>query len=589
MRFHTLLYPLLSLTTLMCAQEINQTEIETQITQAMSELHVPGVAIGIIVDGKVELCKCFGYKDLEKQLNVTPDTQFAIGSGSKPFATFVLSRLAEEGKLHWDDRVIKHYPEMRLDNEYTTSHMTIKDVASHQSGMPRHDGSWYNMDYTSHEIVSKLPHLPSKGELRSEFIYNNIMYTALGCLTEKVTGKSWPASVDEYVFKPLKMTHSNFSIDEMQKSSDHAKPYFLWGETNIEIPFRNVTSIGPAGAINSTLSDMIQWLKAQMGLVPSLISTSSLQEMHRPHVPCSVLLSSYPTSNDLLMESYGLGWFTQVYRGHYNVFHAGNVDGFSSLVSMLPLDKIGVVVMCNQNASPLPYLVASSIFDTLLGIEKKELTAYAKMIDARNMLVDADAEKKLCQVADTSPSHKVEEFVGTYSHPGYGLVEIDSVAGRLVATFNRFALPLDHWHYDVFKVSNQATESAFHGVKVAFGTSTGGAIESISVPLEPMLADIVFKRMANQKLKDPKFLQCFVGKYLIENSPIEVGVELKGDLLSVQLPGMSPYALLPEGESGFTIAELPGVKVQYHEDEKQMVDEIMIVQPNGTFKALKQP
>ena len=121
---------------------------------ALERLKIPGIAIGVVIDGDVVFTKGYGVRTLSDPAPVTEDPLFGIGSCSKAFTAFALGQLVDERIITWDDPVIKHLPEFRLRDIHATHHLTIRDLLSHRSGLPRHDAVWYNAQLSRKEILS---------------------------------------------------------------------------------------------------------------------------------------------------------------------------------------------------------------------------------------------------------------------------------------------------------------------------------------------------------------------------------------------------------------------------------------------------
>lgn len=238
--------------------------LDAMVNKALELFRVPGVAVGIIIDGKVVLTKGYGFRDQSNGLPVTENTLFAIGSCTKAFTTHVLGQLADEGKISWDDPAIKYLPEFRLKDEYATCHITIRDLVTHQSGLPRHDLLWYNSALSRNDLLPRLQYLDSSTDLRGKFQYNNLMYVMAGLVIERITGQTWEEAVQSRVFAPLGMDRSNFSVLDSQKSDDFSLPYREKNGSVQSIPFNNITTAGPAGSINSSVADMTKWVALQL-------------------------------------------------------------------------------------------------------------------------------------------------------------------------------------------------------------------------------------------------------------------------------------------------------------------------------------
>ncbi|HMY76641.1 MAG TPA: serine hydrolase domain-containing protein, partial [Blastocatellia bacterium] len=183
------------------------------VNDAMKKLDVPGMAIAIVKGKQVIYAKGFGYRDVEKQLPVTADTLFAIGSSTKAFTTFVLGTLVDEGKVEWDKPLRNYIPWFKLYDPAMTEHLSVRDTVTHRSGLPRHDLVWYNnFESTREAFVRKLAYLEPSADLRQKWQYNNLMYLTAGYLTEVLTGQTWEDAVRTRVFNPLGFKRSNFSV-----------------------------------------------------------------------------------------------------------------------------------------------------------------------------------------------------------------------------------------------------------------------------------------------------------------------------------------------------------------------------------------
>ncbi|MBA2527301.1 MAG: beta-lactamase family protein [Pyrinomonadaceae bacterium] len=126
------------------------------IVEQMKEWNVPGLAIAIVRDGKVIHSKGYGFRDVEKQLPVTPKTLFAIGSITKSFAVVTLGMLADEGKLDWDKPVREYVRNFRLYDPVATERITMRDLVSHRSGLPGHDFFMYEVGLSQKEMIESL-------------------------------------------------------------------------------------------------------------------------------------------------------------------------------------------------------------------------------------------------------------------------------------------------------------------------------------------------------------------------------------------------------------------------------------------------
>ena len=134
--------------------------------EIMEEWKIPGMAVGAIKDGEVVILMGYGYRNLEDQQPVTPQTLMAIGSNSKSFTVVLMGQLVDEGKLDWD-KPVKHYlPDFRLWDDYATEKMRVKDLVTHVSGLPRHDALWFGRSSSRKELYERLRYLEPSTSFR---------------------------------------------------------------------------------------------------------------------------------------------------------------------------------------------------------------------------------------------------------------------------------------------------------------------------------------------------------------------------------------------------------------------------------------
>jgi CubicO group peptidase (beta-lactamase class C family) len=544
---------------------------------------VPGVGLGVIKDDKIILNEGFGMRSFKDSLPVTSQTLFAIGSSTKAFTATAVGMLVDDGKLEWDKPVRQYLPTFKMYDDFASQRMTITDLLSHRSGLPRHDFMWYNSTFSRKDIFDRLQYLEPNKDFRTDWQYQNIMFMTAGYLLEQVSGGTWESFVKSRIFEPLGMKTSNFSVDESQKTPDFAFPYREVKDTVKLIPFRNITTAGPAGSINSSVNEMLEWVRLQLndGKVgeKQVISAATIANIHAPHMA----MQQSQQYTEVLSNSYALGWFTKVYRGHQMVEHGGNIDGFSANVAFLPNDKIGLVVLTNLDGTPLPGLIRNYVTDIMLGFEPID---WSTRIKSNADLAKTAQEKGEKDVTDrkpnTKPSHPLTDYVGEFENPGYGVLAIKLNGKSLDAVYNRITAKLEHWHYDVFRAHSEELEDL--KLFANFSTNNAGDIDRVSLPLEPNAKEIVFVRTPPSNLRDPQFLKNFVGEYTIETQVSTIS--LKGDsALTLYVPGQPVYDLLPYKGTEFTLRGLTGFSVVFTVDKSGVATEAVFHQPNGIFVA----
>jgi CubicO group peptidase (beta-lactamase class C family) len=436
---------------------------------------------------------------VDEELPVTSRTLFAIGSITKSFTVTALGMLADEDRLEWDEPVRTYLPEFELYDDVASERMTPRDLVTHRSGLPRHDLVWYGSDFTRRELFERLRYLEPNRDFRAAYQYQNLMFMTAGYLAGRLAGMPWEGLVRGRIFEPLEMARSNFSVDESQRSDDFAYPYASVDDDVRQIDFRDIDEIGPAGSINSSVAEMIRYVQLHIDMGKygdeQLLSEDNARQMQMPQMA----IQSNIRYDELGHSAYGMAFGVTAYRGHKVLRHGGGIDGFIALLSFMPRDRIGMIVLTNQSGdNPVPTIVARRVYDQLLGLEPVDWAARVREQQARAREAEerSDEEERSYRVAGTSPSHELSEYVGEYEHPGYGVIRVELDGEKLKATFNNMSAPLDHFHYDVFEVPEDPLV-AFEEIKVMFRYNKRGAIDRLLVRFEPNVDDIVFTRVAD--------------------------------------------------------------------------------------------
>jgi CubicO group peptidase (beta-lactamase class C family) len=559
------------------------------ITEVMKDWNVPGLAIGIVHSNQAIYTKGFGYRDVQKKLPVTTNTLFAIGSTTKAFTATLLGMLADEGKLEWNKPVRNYIPEFRLHDLHATELMTARDLVTHRSGLPRHDLIWYNNNSISRrEAVQRLAHLEFSRPFREKFQYNNLMYVVAGHVIETITGKSWEENVRERIFAPLGMTNSNFSVRDSQSSADFALPYQEEDGTSKRIPFRNIDMVGPAGSINSSIAEMLPWLRLNLNQGKhgdrAIIKDSTLADIHSPRMPMGVGIER----PDISQPTYCLGWVIESYRGHRRLSHGGGIDGFITQVCILPDEALGIVVFANMNNTASCGLIVKHAIDRVLGLPAVEW--HAEALEKRNKGKESDKEAKankdLARKSGTRPSHALSDYAGEFDHPGYGVLKITSPDEKLEAVFNDMTAPLEHWHYDVFNAIAGPSDDILENRKFNFLTDVDGNVSSVAVTLESAVDPIQFKRKIDSRLFDTNYLARFVAQF--DYSGHTLTVSLAGGGLKLTVPGEPEHTLVPKLDGSFAVKDHSTFVLKFVTDSRDHVTAVQVHRSSGVVVAPKK-
>jgi CubicO group peptidase (beta-lactamase class C family) len=575
--------------------------VDKDLEELLEITQAPSFAVAVVEGNKVIYAQGFGYSDFENKIFADANTLYAIGSATKAFTTSILGQLREEEDLKFEDSPIKYIPELRFYNNELNNNITITDLITHRTGIPRHDGSWYLFPTKSKDsLIQRIAYHKPFTELRKKWYYNNFMYLIQGVITERLTDKSWEDNIKERFFEPLNMTRSNVSIDEMESATNAAIGYNLLKGSNIKkIDYYRIAGMSPAGSINSSVNDMANWIKVWLNKGKfngkEILSERYLAEAMSSHITAN---GSLPNKEfpDIHMENYGYAWFISSYKSHYRVEHGGNIDGFSASVALYPSDSLGIVVLTNQGGSRIPNLVRNALADRMLDVEETDWAEdfiYNKEKHAE-LKKEVNEPTPMEKIEGANASHNINEYTGIYSHPGYGrfriIVKNDSLFA-LGKTGNNY---MKHYHYDVFEPFNITDEgidtstSGTGNIYYEFSSNRIGEISSLKVQIEPTLDPLVFKREPNIIKTSQDLLKKYVGNYELSGIIIKIYTKESKDILYAFVSGQTEYELLATEKHQFSLKILDGYKIKFIESENGSVYALKMIQPNGTFKATKQ-
>jgi CubicO group peptidase (beta-lactamase class C family) len=544
------------------AQETLLTGFDDYVNKAIKDWEVPGLAIAIIKNDAVILAKGYGVRKLGEQTPVNEKTLFAIGSCSKAFTAASLAMLSDEGKIKWDDPATKYLSGFQLYDPYVTREMTVRDLLSHRLGLERGDLMWYGSDYNRDEIIRRVRYLKPAWSMRSRFGYQNIMFLAAGQIIPSVTGKSWDDFARERIFNPLGMTATNTSITALKSADNVATPHDKFDEKVQPISWRNIDNIGPAGSINSNVTDMAEWVRLQLGggkyKNEQLISSGAVKEMHMPQTVIRIEGIAEKMNPETHFMNYGFGWFLQDYRGRKVVQHGGNIDGMSALVAMMPEEKLGLVILTNMDGTSLPTALMYKVFDSFLQSPQRDWSGdLLKVVKAQEAL-NKQTEKKMeeSRVKGTNPSLEVAKYAGNYTNEMYGDAKVTEENGHLVFHYGPLIADLNHWHYDTFQAVMR--QHQLGKALINFTLNAQGKVDDMKVVV-PQAGDLAFKRApekaeaAASVAMSEADLKRFAGKYELKAPPLEVSVEVVGGKLKGVIPGQPVATLVPVGPARFQI------------------------------------
>ncbi len=440
----TLFYLLVLLGTLptIAQTTVDFKKLDTYFANAQKTWGVPGMSVGIVKDGKVVFEKGYGVAKQGTSTPVNDKTLYAIASNSKAFTSAVMGMLVQEGKISWDDKVRKYLPYFALYDTYAGENATIRDILSHRVGLGTFSGDivWYNSDLTSEEIIKRMKYLPPGYEFRAGYGYSNVMFITAGEIIKTVTGKTWYENVKERILDPLGMNRTLVNIDQVAKMGNAASPHALTeNSVHTPIPYTSWEEIAATGGLFSCVDDLNKWMIFNLnnGIhgKDTLLTASTRNMVWTVHNAFAVDRTK-PNDYGTAFAGYGLGWGLRDYQGHLKVSHTGGYDGMITSVSMLPDQKLGVVVLTNGLKAPINAL-AHYIFRRFSGPPRNRLVSEGPGPGQPGLrqTIPASPSAKPSRVMGTKPSLPLSAYAGTYHTDLYGDMTVKLVNGTLEIGF----------------------------------------------------------------------------------------------------------------------------------------------------------
>jgi CubicO group peptidase (beta-lactamase class C family) len=486
------------------------------VQKTLADWNAPGIGIAVVHADELILARGYGFRDYGAKLPFTAQTLFPIASNTKLFTAIVAGMLVEEGLVTWDKPIREAVPSICFSSNALNNTVTLRDMLAHRTGINRHDSMWFRSDFSRKDLFDRLRHMEPSDPLRQNFVYNNVMYAAVGHAMELLTGQSWEALVQNRLLDPAGMHNTVFTMPEVLASDDHAVPYTEHRDSTelFGLPtYEHMLGAGPAGGLNSHLGDMARWLL-------TLLADGQLQG--RQIIPPAVLKATMAPSmaipnhmlnnrgfKELLNTTYGAGRHTGVYRGHLMAYHGGSLGGFYSQVSYLPTEHVGVVTfVIGHHCALLADLLTWHLYDRLLDLPPAPWNERFLPIIQKAKASSTIARSKAAsdQVRNTEPSHALGDYCGTFAHPLYPPLKIDLHEGALRLAFRASTLALAHVHYDRFDTED---DEVYGKWSVNFSIDPQGQIGSLAMALDE--AEVVFKRCPEPV--DPAIAALLPGTY----------------------------------------------------------------------------
>jgi CubicO group peptidase (beta-lactamase class C family) len=459
----------------------------------MASTGVPGIAVAVVYRDQVVDLKGYGVRQVGQPEPVDPDTVFQLASMSKPLSSTVLAGLVGDKLITWDDRIADLDPSFALSDPYVTANVTLRDLYAHRSGLPEYAGDLLeDMGYTREDILHRLRLVPlDENAFRAHYAYTNFGLTEAAIAAAKKAGQPWEDLAGSRLYDRLGMTETSSRYEDYLAASDRALGHVKVGDTWVAKYQRDPSTESPAGGASSSVRDLAQWVRLQLGFGTydgqPVIDQAALAETHSPQM---IKGQPAPPATDRV-GFYGLGWDVSYDAdGRARWSHSGAFSqGAATNVNLLPAEQLGVVVLTNAAPIGVAEALAQSFLDlATTGAVQRDWVAlygqaFAQLIEHfRHQVADYSHPP-----AQPSPPLADAAYVGTYTNDYYGPIQILDQDGTLVMQQGPHpnTFPLRHWDRDTW-IYDPIGESAPGTSGVTFkigpdGKATQVVVENLDI------------------------------------------------------------------------------------------------------------
>jgi CubicO group peptidase (beta-lactamase class C family) len=412
------------------------------VDATIARYHLPGIAVGVIENGKIVYVRTAGETVAGSGQKITPQTLFKIASNSKAMTTALLGRLVDQGKLRWDDPVTKYLPAFRMHDPWVTVNMRVADLLTHSSGLPEGGGDlmlWPEPNaFTRADIIHGLAFIKPGYSFRSQYQYDNLLYVVAGEVAAAAGGAPYETLMHRELFEPLGLSRCQVGAWNRDAVGNVAQPHRRDHGKNVvtdgdaaAIPA--ITS-APAGGIRCDLTDMLSW--ARNWLVPTpaqlaWLSPAQRQVLQSPHMLIPVSAQRRAWDNAHVM-AYGYGWRMADVDGEWSVWHTGTLNGMYSMLSLLPDRRSGFVFMINGEADDARTVLGEMLTKhfTAPG-EARDVAWYADALDRESKRQTAASGMPDTSAQRPATTAELAAWSGNYRDPWFGDVSLCPRDGKV--------------------------------------------------------------------------------------------------------------------------------------------------------------
>jgi len=492
---------------------LNVHALEAQIHEAMNGTKVPGLALAIVHDWRLVYARGFGVTSVEDGgLAVTPRTLFRIGSVTKALTATAVMRLVDSGALALDRPIGEYLPWLRLSMDGAVERITLRMLLSHTSGLTT-SYAWFGrrdpdgLELYVREDIPGYSFVATPGKL---FFYSNPGFRLAGYIAQQIAGRPYVELMKDLVFEPLGMNRTTFDLTvAMTYPLAHSHDLRDDGTLSVQHRFGDNTGYYPSGACLSTVEDMAKF---------AIMEMSGGEVGDRSFLPAAAVREMQANQIDIYTTpgaGYGLGLFTDEYKGLRRAGHEGYVGTFGSRLMMVPEAGTAVILTFNR---------AGGFWQRAIGLVDRILDELLGLAPERPEPVGVEPDRSLWPL-----------FTGSYVSDWRGLAEIWTEDGELMLGWNGEKLCLEAYSADHY-YGQRADSDEIVGV---------GFILEGEEPLQYILIqDLPLRRTQPYPsfVPDHKRWGAYAGEYRGQTKAV---VRVEGERLFVSAEGFPFHKELP--------------------------------------------
>ena len=368
-----------------------------------------GAAI-LIRNGKVETCY-FGHSNVETGLPISENTYFDIASCTKSFTAMTAALAVDKGWFDWDIPVKQYIPDFGVADPSLSEKITVRDLLSHRTGLPRHDFIDNLMIEDRNEVCALYRGLEATAGYHERYQYCNQAYIYYGYVLERITGRSYESWLMEDLAKGAGLGIRVRSVPGCMEGLEHAKPYRTNGKQACRVEYSMCPSEAPDGSVRARIGDLGAWVRMMSTGAKQLVSGEQYAQLLEKNIQTEPAADGKPASY------YAMGWRVTQRGGKTVYYHSGDMKGFNAMMGFLPGEDSGFAVVVNTNGTEAEDMVGDYLLDVLCGTQQADVER-----DIAKWQKDRQAyDERRCRMEALPYISEAElaALTGVYEHPAY--------------------------------------------------------------------------------------------------------------------------------------------------------------------------